>query len=382
MNEPKTIKVLHCPYLVGGNPYGLAKAERGLGLDSVCLAVTQNYLNYPADRVFSGCRASLPAKLWARLRMFRELFREYDIIHYNFGSGALSVPLSKDVTGCKAAVKNLLDPFLLETELKFVRKAGKKIFVTYQGSDARPARVLYKQYSISLPQPPDRCITAIDRTRRAMIDTFDKYASGIFYLNPDLHRFLPARAEFMPYAHIDCRSLEPVFPGGERPFLLHVPTNRNIKGTDAVLAAVDQLKREGFDFDFSLIENLSNREAMDIYRKADILIDQLKIGWYGGIAVEFMALGKCVVCYLNDEDLAVIPARMKQDIPIVNTDSGHLCDALRNLLRDRALLTRIGQASRRYAELWHDPLQAASHLKDLYQRSLGILPDPPLPAHP
>ena len=88
MNEPKTIKVLHCPYLVGGNPYGLAKAERGLGLDSVCLAVTQNYLNYPADRVFSGCRASLPAKLWARLRMFRELFREYDIIHYNFGSGA------------------------------------------------------------------------------------------------------------------------------------------------------------------------------------------------------------------------------------------------------------------------------------------------------
>ena len=60
MNDLKTIKILHCPYLVGGNPYGLAKAERELGLDSVCYSVSQNYLNYPADHFFL---ASTPLSL-------------------------------------------------------------------------------------------------------------------------------------------------------------------------------------------------------------------------------------------------------------------------------------------------------------------------------
>src|SRR6058998_2007963 len=46
---------------------------------------------------------------------------------------------------------------------------------------------------------------------------------------------------------------------------------------------------------------------------ADLLVDQLLTGWYGAVAVEMMALGKPVVCYLREDDLKFIDSRMRAD---------------------------------------------------------------------
>jgi hypothetical protein len=66
---------------------------------------------------------------------------------------------------------------------------------------------------------------------------------------------------------------------------------------------------------------MSNEAARRIYEKADLLVDQLLAGWYGGVAVEFMALGKPVVCYLRESDLRFLPEAMRRQIPIIRAES-------------------------------------------------------------
>lgn len=108
----------------------------------------------------------------------------------------------------------------------------------------------------------------------------------------------------MPYAHLDITDWVPVASTpGPTPIVIHAPSHRGAKGTAHILEAVDRLKAEGVAFEFVLVEKLSNTEARKLYERADLVVDQLLAGWYGGFAVEAMALGKPVICYLRDSDL-------------------------------------------------------------------------------
>ena len=45
------MRVLHVPAAVGGNPQGLARAEREIGLDSLSVVLDASPFGYPADFV-------------------------------------------------------------------------------------------------------------------------------------------------------------------------------------------------------------------------------------------------------------------------------------------------------------------------------------------
>ena len=85
-----------------------------------------------------------------------------------------------------------------------------------------------------------------------------------------------------------------------------------------MLDAIARLQAEGSALELLLVEKLSHAEARRVYERADLLVDQLLAGWYGGLAVELMALGKPVVCYIRESDLKFIPPQMQQDLPIIN----------------------------------------------------------------
>ena len=59
--------------------------------------------------------------------------------------------------------------------------------------------------------------------------------------------------EFVPYAAIDPSDVDVVPPRATGPLrILHAPTNRLVKGTDHVIAAVEAL-RDRFDFEFRIV---------------------------------------------------------------------------------------------------------------------------------
>ena len=106
---------------------------------------------------------------------------------------------------------------------------------------------------------------------------------------------------------------------------------------------------------------------MELYRRADLVIDQVLSGWYGGFAVEVMAMGKPVAVYLRDEDLGFLPAAMREDLPFVRLRPDRLDEDLTAAFERREEWPALGAASRRYVMRWHNPALIARAMIDAYR---------------
>jgi glycosyltransferase involved in cell wall biosynthesis len=198
--------------------------------------------------------------------------------------------------------------------------------------------------------------------RSAVLPLVDR----VFYLNPELGRYAP-NSEFLPYASVDVASEAVTLPDpGRRPRILHAPSHGDIKGTPRILAALEALKSR-YDFELVLVQNVPHAEAKERYRRADIAIDQLYAGWYGGFAVEVMAMGKPVVAYIREEDREFVPKAMWDAMPIMRIAADTIEEDLARILDQRSDWPAIGQISRQYVLDWHDPLMVAAALDRIYR---------------
>lgn len=376
------LRVLHCPALVGGHAPTLAAAERELGVDSWTLALEPSPYGYPADEVVWDGGDGRVARELKRLRLLPRVLRDFDVVHFNFGSTLMPGRLAQEglpVERARSLRMRALGAYwglVQQLDLPLLSRAGKAIFVTFQGDDARQGDVAMARFpeNVGAELEPGYYSPASDANKRRRIARFDRYASGIFALNPDLLRVLPARARFVPYANVDPQKWEPAAPAGSgsRPRVLHAPTNRGIKGTRFLTEAVARLQAEGVDFEFELVSGRTQTELRSLYQSADVVVDQLLLGWYGGLAVEAMALERPVVAYLREEDLSFVPVEMRTEIPVVRAEPGTIHEVLRQLLTDRrGELAELGRRGRDYVRRWHDPAQIASELVPDYEAAVA-----------
>jgi glycosyltransferase involved in cell wall biosynthesis len=192
-------------------------------------------------------------------------------------------------------------------------------------------------------------------------------------LNPDLLHVLPKNASFLPYGHIDLNEWSPLpDSGNSRPLVVHAPSNRVGKGTRHLLAAVGRLKAAGFNFDFMFVEGMNHVEARQLYERADLVVDQLLAGWYGGFSVEMMALGKPVICYLRREDFKFLPIPMWQALPLIEASPNNIESVLSIWLKESNSKRRErGMECRRFVETWHDPKVIAQRLIHDYTKAMS-----------
>lgn len=375
-------RVLHIPTTVGGNPQGLSAALNRLGVYSESWTLSQNFLAYPATRVIFNNKDNRLAKEVKRIRAIFEATLNFDIIHFNFGTCLASPfpllnPMERDfkrrmVRFFGGLYTNILALF----ELNLYLGMKHPMFVHYQGDDARQGDVSLTIFEHSVAQyvEPDYYTPQSDAHKRFMIKIMNRYCQRVYAVNPDLLHVLGENARFIPYCHIFLEDWRPVYTSTDttRPLRIgHAPTNRRVKGTDIILATLSELKQEGYRFEIVLVEGLSHAEARRRYERCDVLIDQIHAGWYGGLAVELMALGKPVMVYIREEDLRFIPEEMRKDLPFLRTSVSTLKEDLRDLLSmDREQLRQIGVQSRRYVEKWHDPLRIAEEIKQDYELAL------------
>ncbi len=347
------MRVLHCPTDTGGHAWGLSRAERALGIQSDVMVRRSSGLQYPCDVDLRLGEGSLPGKLARLAGFFLKAAGTYDVFHFNWGMSIL------DYWHWNV---NYL-------ELPLLKKLGKRIVVTFQGCDARMKTVSRERFSTSACAECDVawCTPRMDSIRQTRIRKVMAYADKVFALNPDLLHVLPG-AEFLPYASVDPRVWTPAKPAqGTGPVrVLHLPTNRSIKGTRYVEQACAQLRSGGFPVELVLAEHVPHARVKDLIDQADLVVDQLLIGWYGALAVEAMAMGKPVLCYLREEDLKrFVP--FQDRIPIVRTTKETLAVDLARLLRSRGQWTELGAAGRRFVEDCHDPLRIARQTLEAYQ---------------
>jgi glycosyltransferase involved in cell wall biosynthesis len=296
-----------------GIPWTNVEALRRKGVDARLVVFERYKLHPEADWSLDRPQGFL-ARQAAQLRAFARLAPRTDVFHFYFGLTLL--------------------PKLIQFPL--LRALGKKSVVHWLGSDIRG-------------KPPAELAWA----RRAGAQIVGSY---------DAARWVP-EAEVIPPG-IDLSGIEPAPPSErQRPVVLHAPSNRARKGTEEVIAACAQLP-----VDLEIVEGLDHREAFARYRAADIVVDQLTVGWYGVFAIEAMALGKPVVTFLHDEAVRRTEEAFGVEVPIVSATGETLADRLRPLVESAAERRRVGTASRAYVERVHDADVIADRLVDVYAR--------------
>lgn len=369
-----SVRVLHAPHQIGGQAANVARHERALGLESLAIAFSGTIFEYPTDEILWSVNSSKFAQERARWYLFFRALREFDVIHYNFGCPILNWGgldgrhrwMAGGLGGVYAYLNNRL-------ELPMMKLAGKVVAVTYQGDDARQGDFSKKQFKINMAQEVEQGYYSqrSDEGKRRRIVRFSEFADLIYAVNPDLLNVLPPNARFLPYAHIDLTSWTPIHFGNilDIPHVVHAPSHKQTKGTRYLLAAVERLKSEGVPFRFTLVEGMSNSEARIVYESADLLVDQLLAGFYGGVSVELMALGKPVICYIRKSDMHFLPPAMSREMPIIQADPQSIYEVLRQWLTTRkGELGARGLVGRSYVERWHDPLKIARRLKNDYEQ--------------
>ena len=380
----KNYKVLHAPTTVGGNPSGLSNALKKLEIFSESLTLYQNQYNYPVDHVLFSSKDSFFKKELKRLLYIVFFACKYDVIHYNYGT-TLATPLPP------SQASNADQGFIRRTfgyiysyytlviqffELNFLKVLGKKLFVTYQGDDARQGDYSLKHFKFSIASQVDSSYYSqeSDAFKAYLIRRLDRYCEQIYSVNPDLLHVLPARAKFIPYSHVFMEDWTPHYTQLDNRSLRigHAPSHRKVKGTNLILEALERLAAQGHDFEFILVEGMSYAEAKKIYETVDVLIDQIFAGWYGGLAVEAMALGKPVIVYIRDGDLKYIPKEMADDLPFIQANPENLAEKLLRVIEmPRTELLTLAKKSRAYVQKWHDPLRIATTIQQDYELASG-----------
>ncbi|MBM3223727.1 MAG: glycosyltransferase family 4 protein [Candidatus Tectomicrobia bacterium] len=362
--DPNGLRVLHLHSDVGGNAWHLAKGECLLGLQSKVLTSRTNWMQYPADiELHLENNRSRMGKLAQLVITFLRYRSAYDIFHFNFGSALLHYP----------------QMFMNQLDIPFY-PANSHIFVTYNGCDARQKDLTVAMNPVAPCHNPN-CFGgacndgSLDHARRNGIKKMAHYARHLWAKNPDLLNFLPPKkSSFLPYA-VSMSGEPPSFkPGTGRLKILHAPTDRIIKGTQYLLDALNRLRGSHGDcFELMLVENMIHCDALKLYRAADLVVDQLHIGWYGGFAVEAMLLGKPVIAWIATKDLHYIPAAMARDLEdgLICASPGTLYEVLATFIENRARLADYAEAGYLYARKWHDPVYVASITKRKYEESLS-----------
>jgi len=358
------LKVIHLPTSVGGMPWGLAQGERALGLQSDVLVFLDSWLRYPADKViFKSYQKLLTSNFFGLGTLIKEIYRirnRYDVFHFNFGTSLI----------------DLWRVGLPLLDLPFYKRGG-KIVVTYNGCDARQKYKTIQRVSYSACHHDDcyngRCNSgARDRVKQRKIAKFDQYAEAIFAVNPDLIYFLPKRTQFLPYAIANWAMIETLpYKGVNKKLkIIHSPTNRVAKGSDTIIHSLDLIKkRYGDRIEVILVENLPQAKARQVYAEADLAIDQILIGWYGGFAVEMMKMGKPVMAFIRKEDLRFLPEEMARDCQraIIPIDPFSIFEKLCEIIENPSILKAYREAALEYVYRWHDPVYVAGITKTAYE---------------
>ncbi len=150
----------------------------------------------------------------------------------------------------------------------------------------------------------------------------------------------------------------------EQPLIVHAPSFSDKKGTSYILDAVDRLRKDGYQFEFQLLQGISNLRVREILSQADISIDQLTCRAYGVFAVESMAAGCAVLGSVNKEYMGY-----PDELPIISTDPDNIYENLKMLLDNPGLRHQLGKRGEEYQRKYHHPRKVAGNILDLLMRA-------------
>ena len=340
------MKIIHGMSEVAGQGINTVRGLRANGYDAVMAVWQRNKMAGAPDIDLGVNKANKKMMPFYALKMAVftiGALRKYDVVHAHYGYS--------------------LFPLCLDTF--FFKLFGVSCFAEFHGSDVRFV------YNTEIKYPYFRDLDFTDKTRsiaRRRRDRLLKHVKGIIVHDHELLPHLPKtdKPVYIVPLRVDLEGIEPEYPDPAKkraPVIVHSPSKRSTKGTEQILEKLKEVKGE---YELILVENMAHEEAMEIYRKADIIIDQVALGTYGVFSIEAMALGKPVITYLSPEMKGCFP----EELPIISADFDNLPGVIDHLIDEPQLRHDIGVKGSKYAKRYHDNIKVAKYLYEIYDGTI------------
>lgn len=355
------MKVLQLPIIICDQPAEIALAldRAGVKADYAVLDINGQEWLLTKNNIKYNLRATDLVKNDPSMRVLRKtlykfLFhaiKEYDVFHFHSNI-------------------SLFSPWLGHfKDLEILKKAGKKIVVSYWGCDIR-------QKSKNLKYPFNSCevckVPCNDDAKLILSNEFASFADLKIAHLPELMEHAPKGTIFLP-AFIDTNYWKPsglrrqndgVFK------IIHVFGNSqargDVRGTEFVRKAVEKLKLEGLKIEFLFFDKVPHGQLKNYYEKADLVIEQLRYGTYGLTALEAMALEIPVIGYIREK----CKEAFNNEIPIIQANPNNILSVLRKTIQNREKLSEIGKKSREFVTKYHNSKKVAQNLINHYYKIL------------
>lgn len=317
----------------------LSDALSKIGVYSKTLNYYPYYLNYQSDYEWSllGFRSS-PLLNQQQKKLAEQFLPQFDLFHFHFGTS-----MTFDYS-----------------DLPLYIKYEKPVIMQHWGSDIRLLSKAMENNPYSLVKNQN------ENQIHYMLTSLSDSIKHCIVPDMELYQYVKDYYEnvFVIPSMINLDSYVPIKRNqrSQKPLIVHAPTSPYIKGTQYILKAIDTLKKQ-YHFDFRLIQGMSHQEAMKIYQEADLIIDQLHIGSYGLLAVEAMAMGKPVICWISD----FMKENYPNDLPIISANPDTITKVLESILKNQDQLQEIGIKGRKYAEAYHDMNKNSLKVLEIYQ---------------
>ena len=310
------MKILHLnnPAQVASN---LVKAQRKLGVDSNLVITGNKHLhgNYDYDLSY------IPTKYFqGKIDLGRRLYgliQDCDILHYH--GQAIS-----------AGYRDLI---------MWAGIMNKPVILHYHGSEIR------------------------DKKPSKFTNNFVKHT---YVSTPDLLKSVqnaewlpnPVNLEEIVYSDLD---------KNEKLVVLHAPSNRKIKNTQAIINAIQTLRSEGLEIELNIAENVEHEKLLGMISESHIIVDWINpdFGIYGVLSIESMGIGRPVICTLTES------LYKEYDLPIINCHPNDLSNTIKNLYSTRDKLTDKGRLGYDFVHKHHDSSEIAKKVINRYESILG-----------
>jgi len=160
--------------------------------------------------------------------------------------------------------------------------------------------------------------------------------------------------------------------------IAHPTNHRDIKGTDSLIQAVEDLKTEGLNISLDIIEGVDINTSRSRMKQADIVVDQLLMG-YAMTALEGMALGKIVISGFDNNALykPFYENSYLSECPILRASPATIKDILKQLYENPQHHDAIKAATKIYCETYHSEDACVTLFETVYEaietRNYGML---------
>ncbi|MGD9569050.1 MAG: glycosyltransferase [Sedimentibacter sp.] len=336
----KGLKVVHGTMEIANQMYTLTEGLKRYNVDAKSVNYYPSYLNYKSDFIFnlSAFNISEADKLTKELATL--LIRENDVFHFHFGT-SLTIDYS---------------------DLKVLKNLNKKVFMHHWGSDVRLfSKAVIKNPYVKVKNSDEKGI--IQR-----LTFLGNYIENCIVSDFELYEYVKDfyKNIYLIKQAIDIEQYQANFkPKNDKLCIVHAPTSAGIKGTSYVIKVIEELK-DKYDFDFKLVQGKSHLEAKKIYEMADIIIDQLLTGTYGLLAIEAMAMGKVVICWISED----MKDNYSNELPIISANPDTLKEKLEHIIKNKDMLEEVGKRSRRFVEKYHNSEMIVKELLKLYSTEI------------